>query len=115
MGRRATLGLSSRVRTGPHAGSAYRDEPIPISHLQVTTQPSLAAKMVEALELQGNEKVLEVATGYGYQTALLARLAREVWSIELWPDMTDAAKASLTKCGIADAHGARRRRGCSAV
>ncbi len=87
-----------------HASSAYRDEPIPISHLQVTTQPSLVAKMIEALELQGNETVLEVGTGYGYQTALLARLAREVWSIELWPDMTDAAKASLTKCGIANAH-----------
>jgi protein-L-isoaspartate(D-aspartate) O-methyltransferase len=62
------------------AASAYLDEPVRISHQQVTTQPSLVAKMVEALSLRGDEKMLEVGTGYGYQTALLARLAREVWS-----------------------------------
>jgi protein-L-isoaspartate(D-aspartate) O-methyltransferase len=44
--------------------------------------------------------VLEVGTGFGYQTALLAMLAVEVWSIELWPDMTDAARAALAKVGI---------------
>jgi protein-L-isoaspartate(D-aspartate) O-methyltransferase len=74
---------------------AYLDRPIPISHQQVTTQPSLVAKMVEALALQGGEKVLEVGTGYGYQTALLAMLAQEVWSIELWRDMIDAATEAL--------------------
>jgi len=56
--------------------------------------------MVEALGLSGQEKVLEVGTGYGYQTALLARLAREVWSIELWADMTDAARLALIRVGI---------------
>jgi protein-L-isoaspartate(D-aspartate) O-methyltransferase len=86
-----------------HAAEAYLDEPIRISHQQVTTQPSLVARMVEALALGGDEKVLEVGTGYGYQTALLAKLAREVWSIELWHDMTDAANASLTKLGVANA------------
>ena len=85
---------------GDLAASAYLDEPVAISHRQVTTQPSLVAKMVEALGLDGEEKVLEVGTGYGYQTALLAMLAREVWSIELWPDMTDAARAALAKVGI---------------
>ncbi len=79
---------------------AYLDDPVRITHQQVTTQPSLVAKMVEALALQGGEKVLEVGTGYGYQTALLAMLAREVWSIELWPDMTDAARASLAQLGL---------------
>ena len=69
----------------------------------MTTQPSLVAKMVEALALHGEEKVLEVGTGYGYQTALLAMLAREVWSIELWHDMTDAARAALAKVGIENA------------
>jgi len=56
--------------------------------------------MVEELGLAGDEKVLEVGTGYGYQTALLAILAREVWSVELWPDMTEAARAALTEVGI---------------
>jgi protein-L-isoaspartate(D-aspartate) O-methyltransferase len=80
----------------PHlAGEAYRDEPVRIPHRQVTTQPSLVARMVEALELSGDERVLEVGTGYGYQTALLARLAREVWSVELWADLSAAAHASL--------------------
>jgi protein-L-isoaspartate(D-aspartate) O-methyltransferase len=81
------------------APRADLDQPLPISHRQVTTQPSLVAKMVEALGLRGGEKVLEVGTGYGYQTALLARLAEEVWSIELWPDMRDSASQSLERLG----------------
>lgn len=85
------------------AAGAYLDEPVRISHKQVTTQPSLVAKMVEALALHGHEKVLEVGTGYGYQTALLAMLAREVWSIELWQDMIDAARTALVKVGVGNA------------
>jgi protein-L-isoaspartate(D-aspartate) O-methyltransferase len=76
---------------GELTAGAYLDEPVAISHRQVTTQPPLVAKMVAALELDGNETVLEVGTGHGYRTALLAMLAREVWSIELWQDITDAA------------------------
>jgi protein-L-isoaspartate(D-aspartate) O-methyltransferase len=75
--------------------AAYRDAPIPIPHDQVTTQPSLIAQMVEALELTGEEKVLEIGTGYGWQTALLARLAGKVWSVELWPDLVATARANL--------------------
>ncbi len=85
------------------AGSAYLDRPVQITHQQVTTQPSLVAKMVEALALRGTEKVLEVGTGYGYQTALLAMLAGKVWSIELWQDMIDAARASLAGLGVTNA------------
>jgi len=59
--------------------------------------------MVEALALEGEETVLEVGTCYGYQTALLAMLAREVWSIELWQDMTDAARAALVNVGAGNA------------
>jgi protein-L-isoaspartate(D-aspartate) O-methyltransferase len=88
---------------GDLAASAHLDQPLAISHRQVTTQPSLVAKMVEALSLAGEDKVLDVGTGYGYQTALLAMLAREVWSIELWPDMTDATRAALAKVGIENA------------
>jgi protein-L-isoaspartate(D-aspartate) O-methyltransferase len=88
---------------GELAASAYLDEPVRISHGQVTTQPSLVAKMVEALALEGYEKVLEVGTGFGYQTALLAMLAREVWSIELWRDMTETARAALKRVGLGNA------------
>jgi protein-L-isoaspartate(D-aspartate) O-methyltransferase len=86
------------------AAEAHLDVPVKISHRQVTTQPSLVAEMVEALRLHGDEKVLEVGTGYGYQTALLAKLAREVWSIELWPDMADAARKVLDELRFANVH-----------
>jgi protein-L-isoaspartate(D-aspartate) O-methyltransferase len=78
-----------------YGGRAYRDEPIPIGHDQVTTQPSLVAAMLEALALKGNERVLEVGTGHGFQTALLARLARRVFSIERLADLAEAARRNL--------------------
>jgi protein-L-isoaspartate(D-aspartate) O-methyltransferase len=83
------------------APRAYVDEPLPIPHGQVTTQPSLVARMVEALELGGDERVLEIGTGHGFQTALLAELAAEVWSVERFADLADTARANL------DRHGAR--------
>jgi protein-L-isoaspartate(D-aspartate) O-methyltransferase len=83
-------------------GQAYLDRPLPIPHDQVTTQPSLVAKMVEALQLAGPERVLEVGTGYGFQTALLARLARFVWSVERWPDVAETAHANLARHGVAN-------------
>jgi protein-L-isoaspartate(D-aspartate) O-methyltransferase len=79
---------------------AYRDEPIPIPHGQVTTQPSLVARMLEALALEGGERVLEVGTGYGFQTALLAHLAAEVISAERFPDLAAAARRNLESEGI---------------
>ena len=74
---------------------AELDMPIRIPHDQVTTQPSLVARMVEALSLSGNECVLEVGTGYGWQTALLAQLAREVFSVERLVDLALTAQANL--------------------
>ncbi|MDR5696290.1 MAG: protein-L-isoaspartate(D-aspartate) O-methyltransferase [Armatimonadota bacterium] len=79
---------------------AYADRPIPIPHGQVTTQPSLIAKMLEALRLQPHERVLEIGTGYGFQTAVLARLAQFVWSIERHPDLAETAKQNLARAGI---------------
>jgi protein-L-isoaspartate(D-aspartate) O-methyltransferase len=79
---------------------AYVDAPIPIPRDQVTTQPSLIAKMVEALDLRGDENVFEVGTGHGFQTALLAQLARFVWSIERWPDIAGTARENLAREGI---------------
>jgi protein-L-isoaspartate(D-aspartate) O-methyltransferase len=85
------------------AGRAYVDAPLPIPHDQVTTQPSLSARMIEALELEGSERVLEIGTGYGFQTGLLARLAGFVWSVERWPDLAATARASLARAGIENA------------
>ena len=82
---------------------AYRDSPLPIPHHQVTTQPSLVAQMVEALELTSADRVLEVGTGYGWQTALLARLAQHVWSVERWDDLAEAARVNLGRQGVANA------------
>jgi protein-L-isoaspartate(D-aspartate) O-methyltransferase len=79
---------------------AYRDEPLPIPHGQVTTQPSLIARMLEALGLEGDERVLEVGTGYGFQTALLARLAAEVVSVERFADVARTARANLDRHGV---------------
>jgi len=78
---------------------AYDDAPIPIPHQQVTTQPSLSAAMIAALGLTGTEEVLEVGTGYGYQTALLARLAARVVSIDIWPELAAQARRNLTAQG----------------
>jgi protein-L-isoaspartate(D-aspartate) O-methyltransferase len=100
--------LIEAVRETPRAnfvppglvGRAYLDAPLPIPHEQVTTQPSLSAKMIEALELTGSERVLEVGTGYGFQTALLARLSRYVWSVERWPDVAQTAMENLARHGV---------------
>jgi len=79
---------------------AYDDEPVPIPHRQVTTQPSLSARMLQALRLVEGEHVLEVGTGYGYQTALLAQLASFVTSIERWPDLAEQARRNLAAQNI---------------
>ena len=83
---------------------AYLDIPLPIPHGQVATQPSLVAAMIDALALTGDENVLEVGTGYGWQTALLARLTRRVWSIERFHDFTAFAAAALVRQEL---HGVR--------
>jgi protein-L-isoaspartate(D-aspartate) O-methyltransferase len=87
-----------------HRREAYLDVPLPIPHGQVTTQPSLVAGMVSALALTGGERVLEIGAGYGWQTALLARLAGEVWSVERFADLAEAARANLGRHGTANAH-----------
>jgi protein-L-isoaspartate(D-aspartate) O-methyltransferase len=85
---------------GAYVTAAYRDEPIPIGHGQVTTQPSLSARMIEGLRLAGGDHVLEIGTGLGFQTALLARLAASVVSIERWPDLAGQARRNLARQGI---------------
>lgn len=63
-------------------GEAYNDHPLPIGHNQTISQPFIVALMTEALALEGDEKVLEIGTGSGYQTAILASLADKVYTVE---------------------------------
>lgn len=77
--------------------AAYLDGPLPISRAQVTTQPSLVAVMLDGLQLSGSEHVLEVGTGYGFQTALLARLVADVTTVDRWPDMVEQAQHNLAR------------------
>ncbi|MCP2259058.1 protein-L-isoaspartate(D-aspartate) O-methyltransferase [Streptoalloteichus tenebrarius] len=85
-----------------HRHSAYVDEPVPIPHGQVTTQPSLVARMVSQLAPRADHRVLEIGTGYGFQTAVLARLAAHVVSVERWPDLAEAARRNLAARGVAN-------------
>ncbi len=66
-----------------HITSAYEDHPLPIGHGQTISQPYIVALMTELCDLDGSEKVLEIGTGSGYQTAVLSLLAKEVYSIEI--------------------------------
>ncbi|MGM0818194.1 MAG: protein-L-isoaspartate(D-aspartate) O-methyltransferase [Actinomycetota bacterium] len=78
---------------------AGRDEPLPIGDGQTTSQPSLIAQMLEAAEIGPHDRVLEVGTGFGYQTALLCHLAGEVVSIERHARLAEAARANLAAAG----------------
>jgi protein-L-isoaspartate(D-aspartate) O-methyltransferase len=100
----AAIAATPRVAFAPagHAGESYADRPLPIPRGLVTTQPSLVAVMIAGLGLAGDEHVLEIGTGYGYQTALLARLAADVTSIEIYSDIAAVARRSLSRQGIAN-------------
>lgn len=79
--------------------SAYEDRPLSIGFGQTISQPFIVALMTEALELKGNEKVMEVGTGSGYQTAILAELAERVITVERVSQLADSAKQVLEKLG----------------
>jgi protein-L-isoaspartate(D-aspartate) O-methyltransferase len=76
---------------------AYDDRPLVIGHGQTISQPLMVAIMTEVLALEGNEKILEIGTGSGYQTALLAELGKEVYTIERIASLQDDAKYVLKK------------------
>jgi len=78
---------------------AYEDAPLPIGLDQTISQPFIIALMTEALELSGEEKVLEIGTGSGYQAAILAELARRVITVERLPVLAESAKKVLTSLG----------------
>jgi protein-L-isoaspartate(D-aspartate) O-methyltransferase len=81
-------------------GKAHGDHPLPIGCHQTISQPYIVALMLEALELRGNETVLEIGTGSGYQTALLARLAKEVVTVERFAELATQAERLLNALGI---------------
>src|SRR5215467_8000765 len=86
-----------------YRSQAYEDHPIPIREGQTISQPFIIAVSLQALALEGTESVLEVGTGSGYQTALLAVLARVVYSVERHASLAHGAEAILSRLGINNA------------
>ena len=83
---------------------AYDDCPLPIGLGQTISQPYIVALMTQLLGLEGNEKVLEVGTGSGYQAAVLARLAREIHTVEYLPELARMARRTLDLLEIGNVH-----------
>lgn len=83
---------------------AYQDHPLPIGFGQTISQPYIVALMTQLLELERGDRVLEVGTGSGYQAAILAELTDEVRTIEIIPDLANAAAARLERLGYSRAH-----------
>jgi len=83
-----------------HRSSAYDDTPLPLERGQTISQPFIVAFMTELLRLRGDEVVLEIGTGSGYQTAILSRLVRHVYSAELEADLARTVADRLTQLGI---------------
>ena len=81
------------------AGEAYNDHPVPIGEKQTISQPYIVALMTEALELKGTEKTLEIGTGSGYQTAILAELSSRVYTIERIKSLLVNARKLLAQLG----------------
>jgi protein-L-isoaspartate(D-aspartate) O-methyltransferase len=84
--------------------SAYADEPLPIGEGQTISQPYIVAFMTETLRLDGAEKVLEIGTGSGYQTAVLAELVRDVYTVEIVEKLSVRAKGILEGLGYGNIH-----------
>lgn len=83
---------------------AYSDSALPIGFGQTISQPYIAARMTELLEVGGSHRVLEIGSGTGYQTALLARLAGEVYSIERIASLAERARVNLEALGFTNVH-----------
>jgi len=83
---------------------AYADHPLPIGAGQTISQPYIVALMVDCLGLRGHERVLEIGSGSGYQTAILAELALEIFSIERVPELLKAVQVRLSTLGFLNVH-----------
>jgi len=84
--------------------AAYEDHPLPIGQGQTISQPFIVASMTELLQLKGGEKILEIGTGSGYQAAILAKIAKEVYSIEILEELGLKAKKRLEELGYKNVH-----------
>lgn len=105
----AVLQAMSRVPRHRFVGesvrwAAYDDEPLPIGSAQTISQPFMVARMTELLELDDSSRVLEVGTGSGYQAAVLAEIAREVWTIERHAGLAEQARSVLAELGYTSVH-----------
>ena len=100
------IGKVDRRLFVPHelANYAYDDRPLPIGEGQTISQPYMVAVMTELLQLSGTEKVLEIGTGSGYQTALLAELAAEVYTLERIQFLSEKAANTLQTLGYKNVH-----------
>jgi len=87
-----------------YRSQAYQDHAIPLDHNQSISQPSLVALMIDLCQLKSEHKVLEIGTGSGYQTALLSKLVRAVYSIEIHPKLAASAQRKLHSLKILNAH-----------
>ena len=85
-------------------GSAYDNRPLAIGHGQTISQPYIVAVMTELLDLQPSDRVMEIGTGCGYQAAVLAELAADVFSIEVVPALAQQARERLAALGYANVH-----------
>ena len=84
--------LDSRAR-------AYEDTPLPIGQGQTVSQPYIVAYMTEELDLSADHRVLEIGTGSGYQAAVLGELVKQVWSVEIIPELAERARRTLADTG----------------
>ena len=101
----AFLALPRHQFLAPRAADqAYEDHPVSIPSGQTISQPYMVALMTEALLLRGDERVLEIGTGSGYQTAILARLSAHVYTIERLPELSERAQQVLEGLGITNVH-----------
>jgi protein-L-isoaspartate(D-aspartate) O-methyltransferase len=83
---------------------SYQNRPLPIGHNQTISQPFIVGYMTQAASIAPGEKVLEIGTGSGYQAAVLAELAGQVYTIEIIPELAEGAKSVLTKLGYKNIH-----------
>ena len=97
-----TIGMVGRHRfvPGDLQSRAYENRPLPIGYGQTISQPYIVALMTDLLELEAGDVVLEIGTGSGYQAAILSRLVRQVYSIEIIPELAKSASNRLSRLGF---------------